>query len=158
MKVIDKELLEKTIAAARASPRRRHTTEISTHPDVVQRLVNAIEPDSYVRPHKHFDPDKTETFLILRGKMLVVIFDDNGKIKESHLIEEEGEKLAVDIPPATWHMAISLKSGSVLFEVKEGPYIPNTDKNWAPWAPKERTAEGQRYLAEIRKKVMGIRC
>lgn len=154
MKTIDMSLLQRMTEAAKASPKKRHTHVLSeSYSDPVQKMINAIEPDSYVRPHKHFDPDRAEMFLILKGRMAVIIFDDDGNMKETHLIEAGGEKIAVDIAPAAWHMAISLESGSVIFEVKEGPYEPNTDKNWAPWAPKEQTAEGQRYLAEIKKRI-----
>ena len=156
MKIIDKKMLEETIAAAKASPRRRHTHVLhESHSDPVQRMLNAIEPDSYVRPHKHFEPDKTETFLILKGRMAVIIFNDTGKIAEIHMIEAGGEKLAVNIPPRAWHSAVSLESGSVIFEVKEGPYVPSTDKNFAPWAPEENAPEAEKYLAELKEKIRG---
>ena len=156
MKVINNKLIEETVKAARASPRKRHTTEISVHKDVVQRLINAVEPESYVRPHMHESPGKTETFLILKGKMAVLIFDEEGNVKNIFKIETGGENLAVDILPGTWHSLVSLESGSVVFEARSGPYNPNGDKKFPGWAPEEGTEEGQKYLTELKKKIEAV--
>jgi len=112
-------------------------------------MLNAIEPDSYIRPHRHLDPGKMEIFLALKGKGAVYLFDDNGKVDDIFLIEEGGETVAVEIPPGLWHTILSLKKGSVFFEIKDGPYVPATDKDFAPWAPQAGDPNCQEYLNRL---------
>ena len=80
---IDKSLLDSTTALARTLPRlRRNYNFHKEYSDTLQRLLNAMEPLSYIRPHKHEAPDKREVFFVLRGTALVVEFDENGNIAE----------------------------------------------------------------------------
>ena len=99
-------------------------------------MLNAIEPDSYVCPHRHLNPPKDEGFLVLQGKGAAIIFKDDGEIKEILLMDPAQKKWGVDIPAGIYHTIISLQSGTVFYEVKSGPYEPLTDKDFAPWAPR----------------------
>lgn len=124
--------------AARKSQRRRSNYNFhSTFNDPIQRLINAIEPGTYIPPHKHENPDKAEVFIILRGKALALEFDDNGKVVEHIVIDAKGGNRGVEFPPRTWHSFIALEGGTALYEVKNGPYAPAGDKNFAPGAPRE---------------------
>ena len=105
--------------------------------DTLQRMLNAMEPGTYVQPHKHEDPDKREAFIILRGRILVIQFDANGNIKDHLTLDKNTGNYGVEIEPGVYHTLISLEKGSVVYEVKDGPYDPIDDKNFAPWAPKE---------------------
>lgn len=74
MKIIDKQLLDKTSEQAKQSPRLRMNYNFHERlDDPVNRLLNAMEPGSYIRPHRHLDPDKDEIFLLLRGKAVVFL-------------------------------------------------------------------------------------
>ena len=124
-------LLEK----ARTSPRLRQNHNLHNLEDTVQRFANALLPFSYVRPHRHLSPPKTETFILLKGRVWVVIFDDTGEIIDGKLMD--GKRIqVVDILPGCWHTLIATKP-SITFEVKPGPYDPATDKEFAAWAPSE---------------------
>jgi len=121
--------------------------------DPVQRMLNAIEPGSYVRPHRHLDPDKTELFVILKGRGVVLTFDDNGNINDLVQMKAGGEKLGVEIPPGIWHSIISLEKGTLFLEIKDGPYVAATDKDFASWAPEAGTEEEKAYLNDLIAKV-----
>jgi cupin fold WbuC family metalloprotein len=54
-----------------------------------------------------------------------------------------------EIPVRTWHTLIVLEDGSVVYEVKDGPYSPVDDKNFAPWAPEEGSSECHAYMENI---------
>lgn len=151
---ITRNRLDKTSEEAEAAPRKRKNYNFhESYLDPVQRLLNAIEPGTYIRPHRHVDPDKTEMFLALRGRAVAVQFDDNGSIAD-HLVVGEGEDgIGVEFAPGTWHTFLSLRSGTVLFEVKNGPYIENTDKNFAKWSPPEGSPEAQKYIDKLRKEL-----
>ncbi|MBN2746388.1 MAG: WbuC family cupin fold metalloprotein [Bacteroidales bacterium] len=154
---IDNEIVDKTTTRAKESQRRR--MNYNFHPqldDLLQRMLNAMEPGTYIRPHKHEYPDKTEVFMILRGKMIVIEFDDTGDIKDIELLDSTQGRWAVEIPPRTWHSLISLESGSVAYEIKNGPYNPIDDKNFAVWAPAENSPEAANFLNELTKRCKAL--
>jgi cupin fold WbuC family metalloprotein len=117
--------------------------------DSLQRLLNAMQPGTYIQPHKHENPDKREAFIILTGKVLVVTFDDEGKILDHILLSQENGNYGVEIPERTWHSLIILEEDSVVYEVKDGPYSPISDKNFAPWAPAENEIGCSEYNQSI---------
>ena len=67
--------------------------------DPVQRMLNAVEPGTYIRPHKHENPDKIEVFIILKGRVVVVEFDEKGSAVDHVILDQDGGALAVEIPP-----------------------------------------------------------
>lgn len=103
----------------------------------VQRMLNAFEPGTYVRPHRHAEPPKWELFLALSGAAACLTFDDTGTITERCDLTAGGPQFGVEIPAGTWHSLVALEPGTVLFELKEGPYQPLADKDFAAWAPAE---------------------
>ena len=152
LKVIDRKIMEETSEKAAVSPRRRMNHNFHELSDGVQRMLNAIEPGSYIRPHRHLDPDKMEMFIVLKGKGAVITFDDNGQILECFMLEAVGETLGVEIPPGVWHTVVSMEEGTVFLEVKDGPYLPSTDKDFAAWAPLPDAPDADRYMAGLLEK------
>jgi cupin fold WbuC family metalloprotein len=143
--------LDALSARAAGSQRRRlnlnfHDTD--SHP--AHRLLNAIEPGSYIRPHRHHDRFKEETFVVVRGALGVVIFDEGGAVSRTALMQVQGDLFGAHVPSGVYHTLLALEPGSVFFEVKAGPYVPLTDKEFAPWAPPEGDAAVPTYLARLR--------
>lgn len=150
MQLFGKAVLDALTRAAEASPRRRQNLnlhESSAHP--AHRFFNAMEPHSYVRPHRHLDATKDETFVAPRGAFGLIVFADNGEVAESAVLRPDAESLAAHVPHSVFHSAIALEPGSIFFEVKAGPYDPHLDKDWAPWAPPEGDAAAAAYLAQL---------
>ena len=153
MIVIDSALVTKLSNEASLSPRKRKNYNFhKMSEDTLQRMLNAFEPDTYVRPHKHENPDKREVFILLTGKALVVEFDKVGEILHSVVLEHGKGIFAVEIAPGVYHTIISLQKGTVLYELKDGPYIVENDKDFAPWAPEEGSAQAADYLKGILEK------
>lgn len=121
--------------------------------DPLHRMLNAVEPLSYVCPHKHENPNKREAFIILKGSMLVIQFDIIGNITDHIILKSSTKSFGVEIPPATYHTIVALEMGTVVYEVKDGPYNLSTDKDFAPWAPLEGSNECQKYLLDLLKRV-----
>lgn len=115
----------------------------------VQRLLNMASPATYIQPHKHENPDKNEVFIILRGRVLMVEFDERGKMSDHYILDPGEGNFGAEIPPGIWHSFICLEEGSCLYEVKEGPYNPEVDKKFAPWAPPEGTPEAGLFNQRI---------
>ena len=149
--LIDNALLDEVCAEAAASPRRRknrnfHPTD--DHPG--HRLLNAMQPDSYIPPHRHLDPNKDETFVVLRGLLGLFVFDDAGAVTHSVRVGAGAAAMGVDIPHGTWHTAVALAPDTVFLEAKAGPYLPFTEAERAPWAPVENAPEVAGYLAILK--------
>ena len=128
-------------------PRGRKNLNLHAELDApVQRLFNAMEPCTYVRPHRHARPNGWELMLWISGAFAVILFDESGLITERLVLDGRGSLIAVEIPSQIWHSVVSLESGTVMFEVKEGPYSPVEDKDFAPWGPFENTPEAALFL------------
>jgi cupin fold WbuC family metalloprotein len=147
---IDNATLDRTVAQAEASPRRRMIHRYHEHLEPVQRMLNAIEPDSYIMPHKHEDPDKVEVFLALRGRALVASFAESGEVTDCVEISPKGPNYGAEIQPRTWHAVLVLEPGTVLYEVLEGPYLETSHKTFATTfaPPVEDPAAGLAWMRQ----------
>lgn len=159
MKTINQKMLDGLSMMAAKSVRRRMNLNLhDEYADPCQRLFNALEPGSYVRPHRHVDPPKAECFMAVRGRMALLVFDDHGRIEESVLFGDGCEVVAIELPSGIWHMLVALEPGSIFFETKPGPYLPQSDKDFAPWSPVEGSIESVSYLANLMEKVSQTWC
>jgi cupin fold WbuC family metalloprotein len=148
MKLIAPQLIDEMLSRAAASPRlRTHHNLHEVAEDPVQRLWVAVKRDSYFRVHKH--PQKWEFSVVVRGLLDVLVFDDNGVIAERIRVGPEGDVLAFELPPNTFHTWLPLSDDSVFFEVKQGPYDPQAAAEFAAWAPAEGTAEAPAFAARL---------
>lgn len=155
MKIITQNSLDQLSHAAVESERQRKNLNLhDDYTDPCQRLFNAVEPGTYIRPHRHADPPKPECFMAIRGRMALVVFSDQGEVNQIVPFGAGGDVLAVDLPAALWHCMVALEPGSIFFETKPGPYTPFTASDLAPWAPAEGSADVGRYLAALTEKVM----
>jgi len=149
IKITDK-FIEEVSQKAKSSPRKRINYNFhKSYGEAVQRLLNAAEPGTYIQPHKHEKPDKAEVFIILKGRVVIVEFDEKGKVVDHVILDPKGGAKAVEVPPRVWHSFIALRPSSVLYEVKEGPYNETVDKRFASWAPEEGTKESQKFNGRI---------
>ncbi len=146
---IDESFIDQTSAKAKESERLRMNYNFHNLEDPINRLLNAMEPGTYIQPHKHEDPDRFEVFLCLRGRFLVIIFDDEGNVTDHTILNARKGNFGVEIPEKTYHTLLSLESGSVAYEIKEGPYLPATAKNFAPWAPAEGDQGVKAYMHKL---------
>lgn len=123
MELIDKKILDKVSREASESPRLRMNYNFHTSLDAkAQRLLNALEPGTEVPVHRHMYT--SETYIVLRGKIRVMFFDAEKSIKESVVLDPFDEKYGINIPVGQWHTLQVLEKGTVIFEVKDGPYAP----------------------------------
>jgi cupin fold WbuC family metalloprotein len=148
--LIDATLCDAATAASQKSARRRENHNFHTRAsDAAHRLLNAVEPGSYIPPHRHLDPSKDETFVVLRGRFGLICFDDAGAVTRAVRLEPGGPVFGANLPSGTYHTLVSLEPGSVFFEAKAGPYVPLTDAERAPWAPREGDEESAAYLETL---------
>ena len=150
MKILDNKLLADLSEQARSNPRLRQNYNLhASLEDPCQRLLNAMEPGSYIRPHRHLTPPKQEGFVGARGRLAAFTFDQQGKVIEVILFGPRESVFGVDLPVGVWHTAVSLEPGSVFYETKTGPYVPIAAEDMAPWAPAEGSERAGEYLESL---------
>ena len=131
MKLLNDTLLDELAAQARQSPRLR--AHYNLHDDLgegVHRLAIAMEPGTLIVPHRHHH--SWELLLPLRGRFTVLLFDDSGAVQER--IELGAGSSVVEFPAGTWHALLARDAGSVLFELKLGPYTPLGEDDVMAWS------------------------
>jgi cupin fold WbuC family metalloprotein len=115
--------------------------------DNPHRFLNVMIKGTYIAPHRHLDPPKAESFLVLDGKIAFFTFDDAGRIASTHVIG--GDVVGIDIQPGVWHTMSPLTPHAICYEVKPGPYSANNDKDFASWAPREGDAGVPAYIESL---------
>ena len=130
---IDNMLLDNLTAQAQVSPRLRMNLDLrNSDGDSSQRMLNAIEPGSVVPVHRH--QKTSETVVVLRGRVVEEYYDEAGVLVESfvlgdcHVADAPRNDMpvacALNIPAGQWHRLRTLESGTVILEMKDGPYEP----------------------------------
>lgn len=120
--IINDQLLDKVTSEAEASPRLRMNFNLHDSLDAkAQRLINVLLPGTPLPIHRH--RHTAETYVILRGKMFVVFYNDMGAQVERFLLDPTQGNYGVQIPAGQWH-GIEVVAPSAIFEVKDGPYSP----------------------------------
>ena len=123
MEILDKQLMNRVIEQAQQSPRLRMNYNFhKSLDDKCQRLLNALEPGTVMPIHHH---QVDEMWIVLKGKLRLTIHDDEGNVKEAFVLSPEEGRYGANIPANTWHSLECMESGTIIFEVKEGPYIPH---------------------------------
>ena len=121
--IIDSSLLDDLTAQAQASPRLRMNRDLRNSPsDQSQRMLNAIEPGSVLPIHRH--RKSSETVVILRGHLRETFYDPNGQLTAAFDLIPGAGTVALNIPLGQWHAVEALETGTVILEMKDGPYEP----------------------------------
>jgi cupin fold WbuC family metalloprotein len=156
IQVLDTRLFRDLLDRARQSPRLRtnHNFHASLE-DNPHRFLNVMLKGTYITPHRHVDPPKPESFLVLEGEIAFFTFDDTGKVITTHVLGRD--PVGIDIGPGVWHTMVVLSTHAICYEVKPGPYSATTDKDFAPWAPREGNPDAARYLELLLKESLAGR-
>ena len=152
--LLDAQRMQDAIDVSRSSPRRRVIAPFhKDHDDPLHRMLNAVQPDSYIRPHRHLDPPKAEGWVLLRGSLAFFTFEDDGRIRDCMRLHAlgttGGDAFGVDLVPGVYHAFIALEPDTVIYEVKPGPYAASNDKSFAPWSPPEGDPRAAAYMQEL---------
>jgi len=152
LQLLDSGLFQTLIDRARKSPRLR--TNYNFHAsleDNPHRFLNVMVEGTYITPHRHIDPPKSESFLVLDGEVGFFTFDDAGHVLTSHVLGRD--PIGIDIQPGVWHTLAVLSPHAICYEVKPGPYSAAADKDFAPWAPREGDPVAAQYLELLLSKI-----
>lgn len=150
LRYFDRGLFSELTAQASASPRRRQHRNFHRMEEPCHRLAIGLQPDTYIAPHRHLDPGKAETLIVLQGCLGLLIFSEDGQVIDTRRLQAGGDCCGADLPSGVFHALVVLEADSVLFECKAGPYRPLAEGELADWAPREGEARVGDYLASLR--------
>ncbi len=149
--LLSKDTIKATVEVSRDRSRRRMIQPFHrSEQDTLHRMFNAIQPDSYIRPHRHLDPPKAEAWIVLRGAVVFFTFEEDGAVRDCAEVHANGPVFGVDLVPGVFHTLIAAEPDTVVYEVKTGPYSVANDKAFASFAPAEGTPEASQYLEHLR--------
>lgn len=120
---IDKALIVSMFKEAASSPKLRFNYDLRTSSyDTSQRMLNAVLPGTKISIHRH--RDTTECVFILTGRLEEVFYDDKGMELERIMLDASLEYArGCVVPKGVWH-TIVVYEPSVIFESKDGAYVP----------------------------------
>jgi cupin fold WbuC family metalloprotein len=143
IQAVDAAAIGELLGKAETSERKRsHLLLHGGHQDQVQRMVIMLEPGTYLRPHQH--SQQWEMLALLRGGCDLLQFSPQGEL--TGRIAMSAASPVVQIPIGAWHGLYVHHKGTMLIEIKPGPYRPN---EFADWAPPEGDPAVPQYLASL---------
>lgn len=123
MKIIDENLLNNLTEEAVANPRLRKNFNLhNSLDDKVQKLLNALEPGTVLPIHRHINTD--EVYFMVRGSLIVKFYNEQKELTKTQELNPQTGQFGISIPAGQWHTIEVLEKGTIIFEVKEGPYSP----------------------------------
>ncbi len=126
--LLDTALFDRLTAEAKASPRLRSHLNLHESLDAkAQRLLVALEPGTQMPIHRH--PSTNETQMVLRGKMRVVFYNDAREVIDEFTLSPLDGNFGIHTPMGQWHTLEVVESGTVILEVKDGPYTPSSPED-----------------------------
>jgi cupin fold WbuC family metalloprotein len=152
--LISRDLVDRATGESRVSERRRTILPFHKHhDDALHRMFNALQPGTYVQPHRHTSPPKPEAFVVLRGAIDFLIFDESGELSLVAELAAQSDVFGIDVAAGLFHAFIVRAADTILYEVKPGPFAPMSDKDFATWAPAEGTPGVGAYVEELEQRV-----
>jgi cupin fold WbuC family metalloprotein len=149
VKRLTQELFNTLAEQAQQNARLRQNHNFHELPEKVQRFLNVLQPGTYVRPHHHHRQagvNGFEFFIVLQGAIGIVIFDDQKNVIQTEQLTAGGPLCGLELAEGTFHTIVALAPNTVMFELKEGPYVPSTDKDFLDGFPLKASAEAKAWV------------
>lgn len=121
----------------------RERTRLCAHEDVgdaVHEMLIVHGREAYVRPHKHHG--KSESFHVIEGTGVVLLYGDDGTVEQAVPIGEygSGRPFYIRISDARFHSLVITSDTIVFHETTKGPFV-REETEFAPWSPDEDNPE-----------------
>lgn len=113
--------------------------------DPIHEMLIAISPGNYIRPHRHWG--KSESLLVVSGRALMILFDDEGNIQQALELQPQGVVYYRMATP-TYHTLVVQDQPFVFLETTAGPLDPSKTE-YAPWAPEESSPKVPSYQVDL---------
>ena len=141
---LDQGLFDRVAQSARQASRLRMNHNLHQAEDLVQRFINVLQPGTYVRPHRHLRDNSGEgfeCFLVLQGAVGLLLLTRTARLWER--LDAGGPLRGIELAENQVHTLVALEDDTVIFELKQGPYQPASDKDFLAGFPVEHTPEAR---------------
>lgn len=148
---LDQALLDRLARQAACHPRRRAAAPWHEAADRVQRVLIALQPDTYVRPHRHAPMPGLQRFeflLVIQGEIGLLLFDERGNVVQAERLGSAHSLRGIELPEGLYHTVVALVPDTLLLEVKEGGYEAGRDKDFLDAFPEENTSAARQLVAQ----------
>ena len=132
---VNHEMIEEVKYEALQSP--RHMARLLmhlSHEDMVQEMLIAMGKNCLVTPNSSIG--KSESLQVVEGRLLLVIFDQNGNVVKEEEMGPIGSNFSsiYRLNSTPWHTMVPLTEMVVVHETLQGPFGNSSDvmPNWVP--------------------------
>lgn len=126
--LLDKEVLDQLSKSASENPRLRFSFDLrNTDKDNSQRILNALQPGTILPIHRH--PFTAETIIMIRGCVCQKFYNEKGEETDTFVLKAGGDCSVLQIPAGQFHSLECLEPNTIIFEAKDGSYIPVSAKD-----------------------------
>jgi cupin fold WbuC family metalloprotein len=144
-----------TFLAAQARGNARKRARLCAHPgsqDRLHEMLIVLARETYIRPHRH--ANKSESFHVVEGELDVVIFNDDGAVREVVRMGDyrSGKVFFYRLMEPCYHTVLINTPAALFHETTNGPF-DRADTEFAPWAPAEGDPAGAAYTDNLRDSV-----
>ncbi|NJR49155.1 MAG: WbuC family cupin fold metalloprotein [Leptolyngbyaceae cyanobacterium CSU_1_3] len=149
IKLLTQDLFDTIAQKASQNSRLRQNYNFHELSDKVQRFLNVLQPGTYVRPHRHTwatEVNGFEFFLVLQGSLGMILMNEQGEVTHTEKLSATGATRGMELTEGTYHTLVCLAPDTVILELKEGPYNPQSDKGFLPMFPGEGTPESRQLI------------
>ncbi|WP_028951596.1 WbuC family cupin fold metalloprotein [Synechococcus sp. CC9616] len=143
---LDQDLFDRVAKEARQGSRLRMNHNLHQANDLVQRFINVLQPGTYVRPHRHLrdqEGEGFECFLVLQGAVGLLLLNQQGEVTHQERLDASGPLQGIELAESQLHTLVALEADTVIFELKQGPYQPSSDKDFLAGFPLENTPDAE---------------
>lgn len=148
--LIDQQLFATLLVDAAQSPRRRSAFTLhQSYAEPVQRMLVAMQPDSYVQPHQHTGSAQWELFVMLQGQADFLVFSPAGQLLQKHRLAAGQSCTGLELSPGQFHSVVAVDGPVVFLEVKQGPFDPTAPRYYGSFAPAEAEPHAGAFLRQM---------
>jgi cupin fold WbuC family metalloprotein len=161
MKRLDQALLDNLAHQAACSPRLRYAAPWHASTDRVQRVLIALQPGTYIRPHRHPQMPGLQRFeflLVVQGEIGLMLFDEHGSIVQTERLGSVQPLRGIEVAEAAYHTVVALVPDTICLEIKEGGYEARRDKDFLEVFPEENTPAARQLVACWQHQWAAARC
>lgn len=154
--VLDQQLFATLLTNAAQNPRLRCAYTLhQSYAEPVQRMVVAMQPDSYVQPHQHTEPAQWELFVMLQGQVDFLLFSPAGQLLQKHRLAAGQSCAGLELAPGQFHSVVAVDGPAIFLEVKQGPFDPAAPRSYGQFAPAETDPHAGIFLQQMRQAQVG---
>lgn len=99
---LDQQLFAELASGAGNAPRGRQHHNFHRMEEPCHRMAVGLQPNTYIPPHRHLDAGKAEALIVLKGRLGLLVFAEDGELLDKRELSAAGDCPGVDLPPGVF--------------------------------------------------------